>query len=119
MVNLRREYAEWQAEIRRVTLPLDVLSCITAIRHGLTSVEMQDSDLRRNVYVSDRRWKNIVKLLKTSAFVHGRTEVSMTDLLPVYYCLWSELMRALPSVTSLSVPYSCPTQNRLQVSPPR
>lgn len=56
-----REYAEWQAEIRRVTLPLDVLSCITAIRHGLTSVEMQDSDLRRNVYVSDRRWKNIVK----------------------------------------------------------
>ena len=42
-----REYAEWQAEIRRVTLPLDVLSCITAIRHGLTSVEMQDSDLRR------------------------------------------------------------------------
>lgn len=85
-----REYAEWQAEIRRVTLPLDVLSCITAIRHGLTSVEMQDSDLRRNVYVSDRRWKNIVKLLKTSAFVHGRTEVSMTDLLPVYYCLWSE-----------------------------
>lgn len=40
-----REYAEWQAEIRRVTLPLDVLSCITAIRHGLTSVEMQDSDL--------------------------------------------------------------------------
>ena len=85
-----REYAEWQAEIRRVTLPLDVLSCITAIRHGLTSVEMQDSDLRRNVYVSDRRWKNIVKLLKTSAFVHGRTEVSMTDLLPVYHCLWSE-----------------------------
>ena len=39
------------------------------------------------VYVSDRRWKNIVKLLKTSAFVHGRTEVSMTDLLPVYIVL--------------------------------
>lgn len=31
-----------------------------------------------------------LKLLKTSAFVHGRTEVSMTDLLPVYHCLWSE-----------------------------
>ena len=40
--------------------------------------------------ICDRRWKNIVKLLKTSAFVHGRTEVSMTDLLPVYHCLWSE-----------------------------
>lgn len=109
-----REYAEWQAEIRRVTLPLDVLSCITAIRHGLTSVEMQDSDLRRNVYVSDRRWKNIVKLLKTSAFVHGRTEVSMTDLLPSTTVYGVSLMRALPSVTSLSVPYSCPTQNRLR-----
>ena len=44
----------------------------------------------RNVYVSDRRWKNIVKLLKASAFVHGRKEACLTDLLPIYHCLWNE-----------------------------
>ena len=40
--------------------------------------------------MSDRRWKNIVKLLKASAFIHGRKEVCLTDLLPVYHCLWNE-----------------------------
>ncbi len=84
------EYAGWQKEIGKVAVPSDVLACITAIRKELTKVDMQASELHRNVYVSDRRWKNIVRLLKTSAFIHGRTEVSITDLLPVYHCLWNE-----------------------------
>lgn len=84
------EYAGWQKEIGRVTVPPEVLSCITAIRKALTSIEMQDTEVRRNVYVSDRRWKNIVRLLKTSAFIHDRKEVCLTDLLPAYHCLWSE-----------------------------
>ena len=37
-----------------------------------------------------RRWKKIVRLLRTSAFVHDRTEVMADDLLPVYNCLWQE-----------------------------
>ena len=85
------EYDEWQKEISKITVPSEVLSCITTIRQNLTKVDMQESELHRNVYVSDRRWKNIVRLLKTSAFVHGRTEVSITDMLPIYHCLWSEL----------------------------
>ena len=79
---------------------------------------MQDSDLRRNVYVSDRRWKNIVKLLKASAFVHGRTEVSMTDLLPVYHCLWSEpdesvAIRGIVIRALFSVPHKTDCRYRL------
>ena len=72
-----------------VTVP-EVLSCITEIRKNLEKVEIQGSEVHRNVYVSDRRWKNIVKLLKASAFIHGRKEVCLTDLLPVYHCLWNE-----------------------------
>lgn len=84
------EYAGWQKEIRRVHVPVEVLSCITEIRKSLGKVEIQGSEIHRDVYVSDRRWKNIVKLLKTSAFIHGRAEVCLTDLLPVYHCLWNE-----------------------------
>lgn len=84
------EYAAWQKEIGLVNVPMEVLSCITAIRQSLTKVEMQDSEIHREVYVSDRRWKNIVRLLKTSAFIHGRKEVYITDLLPIYHCLWNE-----------------------------
>lgn len=84
------EYTEWQKEIGKIAVPAGVLSCITAIRKSLTKVEIQESEVFRNVYVSDRRWKNVVRLLKASAFVHGRTEVCITDLLPVYHCLWNE-----------------------------
>lgn len=84
------EYAEWQKKIRQVIVPVEVLSCITEIRKSLEKVEIQGSEIHRDVYVSDRRWKNIVKLLKTSAFIHGRGEVCLTDLLPVYHCLWNE-----------------------------
>ena len=45
---------------------------------------------RRNIYVSDRRWKNIVRLLRTSAFMQDREEVAICDLLPIYHCLWQE-----------------------------
>ena len=84
------EYADWRRKINQVSLSTEILHYITNIRHQLKRLPLDDEDTIRNVYISDRRWKNIVKLLKTSAFVHGRTEVSMTDLLPVYHCLWSE-----------------------------
>ena len=84
------EYAGWQKEIRQIKVSAEVLSCITEIRKNLEKVEIQGSEVHRNVYVSDRRWKNIVKLLKASAFIHGRKEVCLTDLLPVYHCLWNE-----------------------------
>lgn len=84
------EYAGWQKEIRQIKVSVEVLSCITEIRKNLEKVEIQGSEVHRNVYVSDRRWKNIVKLLKASAFIHGRKEVCLTDLLPVYHCLWNE-----------------------------
>lgn len=84
------EYAGWQKEIRQITVAAEVLSCITEIRRNLEKVGIQGSEIHRNVYVSDRRWKNIVKLLKASAFVHGRKEACLTDLLPIYHCLWNE-----------------------------
>lgn len=84
------EYARWQQEIKQVQVPSEVLACITEIRKNLGKVEIQGSDIHRDVYVSDRRWKNIVKLMKTSAFIHGRMEVCLTDILPIYHCLWNE-----------------------------
>lgn len=84
------EYADWQKKIRDVEVPGDVLACITDIRRNLMKVEVDGSEMHRNIYISDRRWKNIVRLLKTSAFIHGRTEVGPPDLLPTYHCLWNE-----------------------------
>ena len=43
-----------------------------------------------HIYVSDRRWKNLAHILKTSAFLNDRSEVLPADVLLLAKCLWSE-----------------------------
>ena len=84
------EYKEWQEAIKKIGLPKDVLTCISHIRRQLGGVLIEDNEHAKAVYVSDRRWKHIIRLLKASAFMHGREVVSVMDLIPVYHCLWNE-----------------------------
>lgn len=84
------EYAEWTERIDKIGVKIEVLDAISAIRKSLRAVNVDEAAERRNIYVSDRRWKNIVRLLRTSAFMQDREEVDICDLLPVYHCLWQE-----------------------------
>jgi MoxR-like ATPase len=84
------EYAEWTERIDKIGVKIEVLDAISAIRKSLRAVNVDDAAERRNIYVSDRRWKNIVRLLRTSAFMQDREEVDICDLLPIYHCLWQE-----------------------------
>lgn len=40
-------------------------------------------------YVSDRRWKKIINILKTSAFLNGRNSVDLMDCQLIEYCIWN------------------------------
>ena len=84
------EYAEWAKKICKIGVKEEVLDAISAIRKSLRAVNVDEAAERRNIYVSDRRWKNIVRLLRTSAFMQDREEVDICDLLPIYHCLWQE-----------------------------
>ena len=84
------EYAEWTECIDKIGVKIEVLDAISAIRKSLRAVNVDEAAERRNIYVSDRRWKNIVRLLRTSAFMQDREEVDICDLLPIYHCLWQE-----------------------------
>ena len=84
------EYAEWAEKICKIGVKEEVLDAISAIRKSLRAVNVDEAAERRNIYVSDRRWKNIVRLLRTSAFMQNREEVDICDLLPIYHCLWQE-----------------------------
>lgn len=85
-----KEYQEWQSQIDAVKVPMSVLQAITAIREALKDVKIEGQDVHRTLYVSDRRWKHIVRLLKTSAFVHDRDTVSLEDLQICVHALWNE-----------------------------
>ena len=84
------EYAEWAEKICKIGVKEEVLDAISAIRKSLRAVNVDEAAERRNIYVSDRRWKNIVRLLRTSAFMQDREEVDICNLLPIYHCLWQE-----------------------------
>lgn len=84
------EYAEIQKAIDEVEVSQEVLEAITRIRKELKDVKLPNQDVHREIYISDRRWKNIVRLLRTSALLHDRTTTSLADLQIAVHCLWSE-----------------------------
>lgn len=84
------EYALWQREAHKVALSQDLLESISCIRQEFKRVEIENTELPRSIYVSDRRWKHIAALLRTSAYLQGRTSATRADLLTMYHCLWNE-----------------------------
>ena len=74
------EYAEWTERIDKIGVKIEVLDAISAIRKSLRAVNVDEAAERRNIYVSDRRWKNIVRLLRTSAFMQDREEVDICEI---------------------------------------
>ena len=84
------EYAEWSKAIDKIGVQEEVLDAISGIRKALRAVSVDEATERRSIYVSDRRWKNIIRLLRTSAFMQDREKVAVCDLMPIYHCLWQE-----------------------------
>ena len=84
------EYAKWSDDIKLVEISNHAMDCIRDIRKALRTVEVDGAEERRDIYISDRRWKKIARLVRTSAFMHDRKSVETCDLLPMYHCLWQE-----------------------------
>jgi hypothetical protein len=51
------------------------------------------------IYVSDRRWVKIGKLLRTSAFLNDRMSVGWSDLILLRHCLWNQV-EEIPLITT-------------------
>ncbi len=94
------EYQQLQADIDGVTLPAQVLQAISTIRKGLADVKIEGQDVHRSLYVSDRRWNRLARLLRTSALLHDRREVTLADLQVLVHGLWNE-PDELPAVCNL------------------
>ena len=69
-----------------------------------TSDEQILQENQSQIYVSDRRWKNLAHILKTSAFLNDRSEVLPADVLLLANCLWSgkEQIEAIKNIVTQS-----------------
>jgi MoxR-like ATPase len=75
------DLAEIRAGVARVVIGPDVLKMLGELRRFL---------YEQKIAVSDRRWRKIVNLLRTSAFTDGRDFVTLWDCWLLQHCTWNK-----------------------------
>ena len=82
------ELEDWKKEINKISIPDDVKTVIDAIHSKMWKLHEEKPE-NNKYYISDRRWMKIVHLLKTSAFLNGRSAVDLMDCALMSYCIWN------------------------------
>lgn len=83
------EWREWNEGIREVELTEEVLALIGRVREVLLEHNQKRLEQKKApIYVSDRRWHELTKLLKASAYFHGRDRVDPLDCVLLRHGLW-------------------------------
>lgn len=89
----QEEYTEWMNGLMQVNIHYSIFEIIHILKNQIEQFNqrIQNEGSALNViYVSDRRWKKIVKLLRASAFLNGRDTIGLSDCLLIGHCLWNE-----------------------------
>ena len=76
------EYVRWEKEIAAIKIHYSIFEVIHALKDGIEQYNRQvqnEGGISAPLYVSDRRWKKMVKLLKTSAFLNGSDTIRLSD----------------------------------------
>ncbi|MBV1888748.1 MAG: AAA family ATPase, partial [Proteobacteria bacterium] len=74
------EIKDIQQQSQNIVLPDEVIQLLSVMRDYL----------KKNIqYISDRRWRKVVRLLKVSAYTNGQTQVSIWDCWLLQHCLWN------------------------------
>lgn len=89
-------YERWQQESKKVALTAPVEEAIKALRKTLADKEKEDGNSLR-YYISDRRWRKAFRLMQTSAYLNGRSEIDLSDYLFLTHCFWNDV-ESIPTV---------------------
>jgi len=85
-----QEYSTWHARIDKIQLPENVFNIIHVVRSYVEEYNEKEENKEKQIYISDRRWRKIVRLLRTSAFLNNRLAVDLMDCFLIKECLWNE-----------------------------
>lgn len=84
-------FMSWQSSIYNVKIPDDVCRIVSNIRKLLKEEEKKHNEIDLlDFYVSDRRWKKLFHLMRTSAWLNGRSYIDASDCVLLIHGLWNK-----------------------------
>jgi MoxR-like ATPase len=90
-------------EVPKIILPRATIDTIIRLRGELRQKE---------IVVSDRRWRQSVRVLQASAFLNGRSQVEDDDIAVLRYTLWDSVEQ-LSTVERITLSVSNPTAEKV------
>ncbi|MEM6699133.1 MAG: AAA family ATPase, partial [Bacteroidota bacterium] len=78
----------WNTEIDQIELGPEILNTIQLVKVKIIEHNARPANSHEPIIIHDRRWKKIVRLLRTSAFLNGRKKVDLMDCFLMNHCLW-------------------------------
>lgn len=84
------EYIAWREAIDQIALPSEVVNTIQLIKIKVEEYNQKKSNNTENLAIYDRRWKKIIRLLRSSAYLNGRNQVDLMDCFLIAHCLWHQ-----------------------------
>lgn len=81
------ELEDFKILINEIQVPDNILNIINYIKNEIEQYN-KNNENKEPIYISDRRWKNIVYILKTAAFLSDREEVLPVDCFLISHCIW-------------------------------
>lgn len=84
------ELLRWSDGIDAVEIPSCLFDYVHKFRKELITYNLQKTEEgeERVLYVSDRRWKKIVRLWRSSAFLQAASKIHWADTLLILHCAW-------------------------------
>ncbi|MDR2486117.1 MAG: AAA family ATPase [Treponema sp.] len=85
------EYKTWSKRIDSIIIPENIFNVIVLIKtRYIEAYNTQEENAKKQIYISDRRWRKIVRLLRTSAFLNDRKAVDLMDCFLISHCIWND-----------------------------
>jgi MoxR-like ATPase len=91
------EYKKWNNLIDEIEIPENVFNVIHVIRSFIDQHNQREENRQNPIYISDRRWRKIIRLLRTSAFLNDRKAVDLMDCFLIKDCLWNDTEQIQPT----------------------
>ncbi len=86
-----KDYELWNKGIDKIEIPENIFNVIHIIRSNIEQYNRKEENQQNKLYISDRRWRKIIRLIRTSAFLNDRNAVDLMDCFLIKHCLWNEV----------------------------